>query len=98
MHDTRIASNGDYSGSVVVAYQLNAKFYGHPTPYMSEQEVVEELRKYGIRYYVAWGEDPQPAGAAFRKLKDLTVPNKAMVSLYAVEPGSPDGFSGPATR
>lgn len=47
----KIASNTDYGTAVGVVYRLGAKFYGVATPYNSENEIVEELKKNGIEYY-----------------------------------------------
>jgi hypothetical protein len=87
---TRIASNTDYGTGVGLAYRLGAKFYGvAATRYQTENEIVEELKKNGIQYYLVIYEpgDDNPSlqlkNPSLVKVKELQG-NNLILDVYSV--------------
>jgi hypothetical protein len=81
----RIASSGDYGGSVVVAYHLGATFYGHPKPGMSSDETISELKRHSVRYSLNWFERTPLPDSAFQRIKAFAEDDRQL-TLYAVRP------------
>ena len=81
----RIASDGDYGASVVMAYHLGAVFYGHAKPGMSEAETITELRRHEVRYYLAWDERTPPVSSILHRINAFTE-GERQLTLYAVGP------------
>jgi hypothetical protein len=81
--NARIASNGDYSNSVCVAYRVHAKYYGQPKPGIAIAALEQELVKYDIDYYFAWGKT-RFESSLLEKRKDFKVGTLAL-SIYTVQ-------------
>lgn len=59
----RIASNGSYDRSLFLTYfiagdQRNATYLGSSPPDVSGTELDDDLRRYGIDFYLCWAEHP----------------------------------------
>ena len=55
LRDKRLASNADYGASDIVAYYKSAKYIGQKRPGVHGEEVVADLKKARIDYYLVWG-------------------------------------------
>jgi hypothetical protein len=53
--DYNIASNGNWGDSLYIAYHLGCRYYGVNKQNISKAELGEQLKKYGIDYYLVWG-------------------------------------------
>jgi len=51
-----IASNTSWGGSLYLSYHLGCKYYGAQAKSISEVELKRQLEKYGIDYYLVWGD------------------------------------------
>jgi hypothetical protein len=49
-----IASQNDFGASMVVAYYAHAKYYGSAAPGMSDEAILQDLRRKGVQYYFVW--------------------------------------------
>lgn len=87
LQGSRLASDSDFGGSVVVAYSLGARYYGHPKPGMSWREVVDELHRHQVQYYLCW-RAVAPDDVSLREIKMLRGGERRLV-LYAVVPRTP---------
>lgn len=79
-----IASNVDYGGAVCVSYHLRAKYYGMARPNISNQGLVEEMRRQGIGHYFAW-DAPPIAVPGLEMIKKFEAGGRSL-TLYSVKP------------
>lgn len=84
LNGAKIASNRDYGASVCVAYYTNARYYGQKKPKMSEEEMISELKKFGINYYLVW-DKAATEKESLKKVKEVTVGARSLV-VYSVQP------------
>lgn len=83
----RIASGNDYGGSMIMAYHVDGKYYGSAAPWMSEREILDDLRRKGIEYYFVWDLPvvPRPGMTLSRVLKA----DFRTLAIYKVESETP---------
>jgi hypothetical protein len=86
LQGARIASNGDYGASVLLAYRLRAKYYGQPRPNATPAEIEQELQRLGVQYYLAW-DGVRVDSSQLQFWKQFTV-NSRVLSIYSVRNNS----------
>ena len=52
--EVSFASNTDYGASMVLGYYLNSQYFGQPKPGMSELDILAELQRQNVDYYLVW--------------------------------------------
>ncbi|MDQ3897074.1 MAG: hypothetical protein M3326_07480 [Actinomycetota bacterium] len=85
LEHAKLASNApDYNASVVVAYHLNAKYYGMARQGATEEQVVDELQYHHIEYYLAWEGQPMTS-AALERAREVRGKTRVL-TIYKVRP------------
>lgn len=52
-----IASNKNWSNTSILSYYLNTKYFGMPVKGAEKVELIKQLKKYKIDYYLKWGNE-----------------------------------------
>lgn len=78
----KIASNGDYSASVCIAYRVKAKYYGQPKPEITELERDRTLLDNAIDYFLVW-DGVEVHSSALSKIREFRTGGR-ILALYAV--------------
>ena len=86
LHGSAIASNTDYGAGVVLAYRIGAKYHGTPTPKSSKEQIVEQLRKSRVGYYLHWGAPVEIAG--LRSLKRVAFGDRQVTVFEVLRPST----------
>jgi len=86
-----IASNREYvpvhdawHKTFRLAYWLNSRYYGQAKANISDEELENELKKYGINYYFFWGESSHVPQFLYN-YKELTNDEISGLKIYSLE-------------
>jgi hypothetical protein len=83
-----IASNGgsiqNYSNSIDLSYYLGTSYYGFSKNNISDEELVSDLKKFGINYYLVWGNSNQTQilSKNFREISNGSISN---LKIFAIQ-------------
>lgn len=54
----RVASNDRWNESLFLAYYTGCQYFGQIKENLKREELIKELKKYGIKYFFLWGSGP----------------------------------------
>ena len=77
-----IASNSEWNGSYYVVYHLNSKYYGIPQENLKENELIQQLIKNNINYFIVWQDKPYKY--SLKDLKEIPIPESSFVKVYSI--------------
>jgi|GEM_PF-549954 len=77
-----IASSSEWNGSYYVVYHLNSKYYGIPQKSPKERELIQELIKNNINYYIVWNNEQDEY--SLKSLKKVSIPEIPFINVYNV--------------
>lgn len=81
---SKIASDRQFRKSLFISYHLNSGYYGIGRPTASSDEILAELEKHEIEYYLVWRESEENAGI-LANFEEITVPGLEKPKVYRIK-------------